>query len=76
MAFGVSIPRGTGVSKPREPVGGGVRVQRSVRPPTSFPHVSPTRRDYAKGLSGAENPLGFSEGQKSNFGQTGLTGET
>lgn len=66
---GATIPR------PKSVPGAGVRVQRSVRAPTNFPHVSPARRDYAKAAAGAENPLGVSEGQ-SNFGQTGLTGET
>lgn len=67
---GVSVP------KPKAVPGAGVRVQRSVRAPTNFPHVSPARRDYAKGAAAAENPLGAAEGQKSNFGDTGLTGET
>jgi len=64
------------VGKPRNVPGETVRYQRSVMPPTKFPRVSPARRDYAKGAAAAENPLGVSEGEKSNFGSTGLTGES
>lgn len=67
---------GASVPRPKNVAGSGVRFQRSVRAPTAFPHVSPTRRDYAKGAAAAENPLGFTEGSKTNFGETGLTGET
>jgi hypothetical protein len=63
------VPRG---KKPS----GGPRFQESVRAPTNFPRVKVSRRDYSKGEQAAENPLGFSEGSKSNFGDTGLTGET
>ena len=62
--------------KPRNVAGESVRFQKSVRPPTRFPHVAVSRRDYAKPEMGAEQPLGFTEGSKSNFGQTGLTGES
>ena len=47
---------------------------RALRPPTM--HIPQTRRYYGKAEQGAEQPRGVSEGQKSNFGQTGLTGET
>jgi hypothetical protein len=68
---------GARVRMPRPTAGeAGPKFQRGVMAPTKFPRVSPARRDYAKGAAGAENPLGFSEGSKSNFGQTGLTGES
>jgi len=51
------------------------RLQRTPRPPPRFPPQI-TRRDYAKPETGAEQPLGFAEGSKSGFGQTGLTGES
>jgi hypothetical protein len=55
---------------------GGPRFQEQVRAPTNFPRVKVSRRDYSKPELGAEQPLGALEGSKSNFGQTGLTGET
>lgn len=63
------------VPKPKA-ASGAPRFQRSVRPPTNFPHVAPSRRDYGKGAQAAENPLGVVEGAKTGFGQTGLTGES
>jgi hypothetical protein len=75
--FKVSVPglgKGGGGSN-----SGGARFQRSVRPPTQFPHLKVSRRDYSKPELGAEQPLGMSEGQKSSqgsFGNTGLTGES
>lgn len=66
------VPKVPRVGKPS----GGPRFQQSVRAPTNFPHVRVSRRDYAKPEMGAEQPLGVSEGQKSNFGSTGLTGES
>jgi hypothetical protein len=66
---GVRVPK-TGSTS------GGPRFQQQVRAPTNFPRVKVSRRDYAKPEMGAEQPLGVSEGSKSNFGQTGLTGET
>ena len=63
------------VGKPASAAGESVRFQKSVRPPTRFPHVAVSRRDYAKPEMGAEQPLGVSEGMK-GFGTTGLTGET
>ena len=76
-AFSMKAP-GTGAPSVKAPgsAGGGVRFQKTVRPPTHFPHMTVSRRDYSKPEMGAEQPLGVSEGQKSNFGQTGLTGET
>jgi len=77
--FSLRGPRVSGtpsVPKPRGVAGESVRFQKSVRPPTRFPHVAVSRRDYAKPEMGAENPLGFAEGSKSNFGDTGTSGET
>lgn len=75
-----AVPHMPRVGAPSAPRGnapaGGPKFQKSVRAPTEFPHVKVSRRDYAKPEMGAEQPLGFSEGAKSNFGQTGLTGET
>jgi hypothetical protein len=65
-----------GTPKVKSIGGESVRFQKSVRPPTRFPHVSVSRRDYAKPEMGAEQPLGMAEGEKSGFGSTGLTGET
>jgi len=76
MAFGVKGAPRISTGGGRASNLGGVRFQKSVRPPTNFPHVSVTRRDYAKPEMGSEQPLGVSEGQKSNFAQTGLTGES
>lgn len=67
-----SAPR---VPKPKGATGG-PRFQKTVRPPTNFPHVAPSRRDYGKGAQAAENPLGVVEGAKTGFAQTGLSGET
>ena len=73
--------KGPKIGSPRGPkigsvAGESVKFQKSVRPPTRFPHVAVSRRDYSKPEMGAEQPLGVSEGEKSGFGQTGLTGET
>lgn len=78
---GFSTKISGGMGAPRVPSGGagnkgGPRFQQSVRAPTDFPRVKVSRRDYSKPEMGAEQPLGVSEGQKSNFGQTGLTGES
>lgn len=67
---------GATVGKPRGVAGEALRFQKSVRAPTAFPHLTVRRRDYAKPEMGAEQPLGFAEGSKSNFGDTGDTGET
>jgi hypothetical protein len=74
-------PKGPGISgTPRVPkagsTSGGPRFQQAVRAPTNFPRVKVSRRDYAKPEMGAEQPLGVSEGSKSSFGSTGLTGES
>ena len=60
---GTGAPR---VGSPSAP-GSGVRFQKSVRPPTNFPRLTVSRRNYAKPEMGAEQPLGVSEGQKSNL---------
>jgi hypothetical protein len=62
------------ISRGANAPGEGIRKQRMARP--AITRVPTGRRDYSKGALGAENPLGVSEGQKSNFGRTGLTGET
>jgi hypothetical protein len=68
---------GTGAPRVASPsASGGVRFQKTVRPPTNFPHLAVSRRNYAKPEMGAEQPLGVSEGQRSNFGGTGLSGES
>lgn len=77
-AFSTKGPKIGAPSAPkmRSVAGENVKFQKSVRPPTRFPRVSVSRRDYAKPEMGAEQPLGVSEGEKSGFGSTGLTGET
>lgn len=79
MAFPTKGPGITGTPRvPKIGAGnkGGPRFQEAVRAPTNFPKVRVSRRDYSKPEMGAEQPLGVSEGSKSNFGQTGLTGES
>jgi hypothetical protein len=75
-AFSTKAPRIGGVPKvpqPRAVTGENVRFQKSVRPPTRFPHISVSRRDYSKPEMAAEQ--GPSEGTLST-GNTGFTGET
>lgn len=70
---------GTGAPRVGSPsAAGGPRFQKTVRSPTNFPHLTVSRRNYAKPEMGAEQPLGFAEGQKNTggFGQTGLSGES
>ena len=76
-AFSTKAP-GTGAPKIASPKNemNMVRYQHTVRPPNRFPHLTVSRRDYSKPEMGAEQPLGVSEGAKSSFGSTGLTGET
>ena len=68
---GASVPKGRAVAGVEGP-----KFQKTVRAPNQFPHLKVSRRDYSKPEVGAEQPLGFAEGQKSGFSDTGLTGET